>query len=676
MEFSNKQKLAIKHDGSDLIVSASAGAGKTATLIEYIYQKIANDKDGEKVSISEILAMTFTDAAAQSMKKKLFKRINDEIEAGNNDPHIKKQAELLPSADICTIDSFCTNILNQYCYVIGWDPARPKSVLDKNTVAKIKNDVAHKLVVEELKKDNKLLFDFVAAYSNNGNNTNNFERMLVEISDKIEKFADKNKWYQIVLNYYHNNDFTKMDDANKKMFFAGAINACDSIIKSQQIYLDLVKDKTFAYDPYDARDRIKNVINKYEDIKNDLINEDHSVFHRIADLEIILSNAKLFIYPSSKDGFSKQEVDDLKVLINEDRKKYEIVCEKQSVDAYKKLQKYALEYKDFSNQQNDLKDKVILLIDLLKEYQNRVDIAKNELNGIDFVDMEKASIEILKKDKSIADRLRNKYKYILVDEYQDSNDIQEELIQLICRKDPGNVFRVGDVKQSIYGFRSAKPSLMRNIMKNATKDEKIVFENNYRSSDFIIQFNNLLYKTIMNIDGYNDTYTDENDTAFAGTDEQKVNKEKCEICLIEYNKEFSDVELRLNKSFYVVNKIKQMREDSIRKKEELKDKWESLNENSQKKYFYDNGIYPDWKDYVILVKNHDHKKILQEAFESLGVPTFFIINKGYYDDSAVITVMSWLKWIANIDDEIAMYSVLSSPYYEWSNDDIVSNTLN
>ncbi|MBR3226984.1 MAG: UvrD-helicase domain-containing protein, partial [Erysipelotrichaceae bacterium] len=253
------------------------------------------------------------------------------------------------------------------------------------------------------------------------------------------------------------------------------------------------------------------------------------------------------------------------------------------------------------------------------------------------------------------------------------NDIQETLVRLICRKDPGNVFRVGDIKQSIYGFRSAKPSLMKEILKNAEKDEKIVFHENFRSSDIIIRFNNIIYSTLMNIEGFSDTFSDEIDKASTILENKKANREKCEIHLLDLSVEGEKRpvrEDRIDEAYYIVDRIRKMREVSQKRKEETKDEWSGLDEKKQKEWLYDHGIYADWKDYVILVRNHDHKTVMENAFRALDVPMFYIINKGYYDDVAVQTVISWLKWLNRIDDEIAMFSVLTSPFYEFSNNDL------
>ena len=672
LSFTNNQKTAIEHDGSDIVVSASAGAGKTAVLIEYIFRKVALDKN---VSISDILAMTFTDAAAQSMKKKLFQRMNqslteEEIKKGYDEEHLKKQAELLPSADICTIDSFCTNLLNQYCYVIGWDPNRPKTVLDKNTVDQLKKDVAHKLVIEKLKNNDKTLYDMVSAYSSNGNNTNVFENLLVEVGDSLDKYVDEEAWYKIVEEYYSKDTIENLDEKYIERFYSKISQTSKVVANDLTSYLDEIKYMDMSVEKIDVKGYISNLIEQYSNIENLANKKDNDAIEAISNLEKISTAATLF------GGKNKNDSIETEALKNEHKEIYESYLKFLS-KKLTALKEYAVQYRDFSNQNKDLQPKIKIFLELLKEYRKQVDERKAELNGIDFVDMEKAAIQIL-KNKDIAERLRKKYKYILIDEYQDSNDIQEALVQLICRKDKGNVFRVGDVKQSIYGFRSAKPELMRSIVRNAKKDEMVVFEDNFRSSDIIVQFNNILYKTIMNIPGFNDTYTDGIDVAKAGSNKQHICKEKCEVYLLgskDEESESRDKEKYIDQSHFIVSKIKKMREESIKKKEELKNEWKDLDKGELKQYFYDHGIYADWKDYVILVRNHDYKKIMQNAFDAYEVPVFFITNKGYYDDVAVQTVISWLKWISNIDDTIAMYSVLTSPFYEWSNNKMAENYL-
>ena len=695
MMFTKNQNIAINHDNSDLVVSASAGAGKTAVLIEYIFKKIALEKNNEKTYIDEILAMTFTDAAANSMKKRLFQRMNqklseEEIKEGYDEKHLKAQAKLLPSADICTIDAFCTNILNQYCYILGWDPNRPKTVLDNNTIAKLKADAAHEVVLNNILND-KEIYDFISSYSDNGNHTIKFENILVGIGNNLDKFDDDKSWINKVKEYYSNKDFDKLDENNKHIFYFSIEKHLQNIINTLNDYLDVLNIQRCDF----AKEKIDLLLNNYNDVINKIRKSDKSVFELFSSLELITA-AKIFDL-KNKD-FAKEEVYQL-------RDQYSIYYKKIK-KSYDKLEEYKLLYESFTLQNTLLEPRIDILLKLIEEYRVLVDKKKEELNGIDFVDMEKAAIKIL-ENKDIAERLRKKYKYILVDEYQDSNDIQEKLVQLICRKNPGNVFRVGDIKQSIYGFRSAKPELMRNIINNAAKDEKVVFEDNFRSSQIIVEFNNCLYKTIMNIPGYSDTYTDENDVAKAGSYNQTISKEKVELHLLDMLDENDQIkkigDARFDESYYVANKIIEMRNNSLKKEEEIRNKWNSFNikekesfikdnnlqinnelinskwdelpNNIRQKYNHNNGIFSNWKDYVVLVRNHDFKRILEYAFDALKVPKFFITNKGYYDDVAVQSVLSWLKWLANKDDEIAMFAVLTSPYYEWNNEKMADFVL-
>ncbi|MBR3228180.1 MAG: UvrD-helicase domain-containing protein, partial [Erysipelotrichaceae bacterium] len=246
LKFTADQTRAYTHDGKDLIVAASAGAGKTAVLIEYIFNKVGKERNGEKTSISDILAMTFTEAAASSMKKKLFERMNEElseeeINDGYDGEWLKKEAELLPSADICTIDSFCTNILSQYCYVIGWDPERPKTILDANTVAELKREVAHEIVVEYCKR-NELFYELSAFYSNNGNHTGNIENLLISVSDEIDRYADEEKWYRTVADHYEAKTFDELSQENKDIFFMTVKENLELMKDTLEEYLKLISN--------------------------------------------------------------------------------------------------------------------------------------------------------------------------------------------------------------------------------------------------------------------------------------------------------------------------------------------------------------------------------------------------------------------------------------------------
>ena len=149
------------------------------------------------------------------------------------------------------------------------------------------------------------------------------------------------------------------------------------------------------------------------------------------------------------------------------------------------------------------------LIEICKDYRQAFQAAKEKAQGIDFDDMEHYALEILRcNDFEVANRLREQYHEIMVDEFQDSNAVQDSMVQLICRKN--NVFRVGDVKQSIYGFRHARPELMKGLMQHQSEYDKVIcLNNNYRSKYSIVQFNNELFERLMNVDGFDKGFGDE-----------------------------------------------------------------------------------------------------------------------------------------------------------------------
>ncbi|MBR3226925.1 MAG: UvrD-helicase domain-containing protein, partial [Erysipelotrichaceae bacterium] len=527
--------------------------------------------------------------------------------------------------------------LSQYCYVIVWDPERPKTKLDANTVAELKRDVAHEIVVEYCKR-NELFYEMSAFYSNNGDHTSNIENLLISVSDEIDRYADEEKWYKTVADHYAAKTFNELSQENKDIFFMTVKENLELMKDTLEEYLELISNDMHLGE---QQGKIKGQAELLKAILEYAEDRNGNVFTKFLSFDKPLSEAALFPAIRGKDLSPEQQ------YMKDSNDSYKAVYKpyaKTVKESFDTIKEYELLYRDFPKQNEALRERVALFIEVLREYRKTVNERKADLGGIDFVDMERAAIDIL-RHKDIADRLRKRYKYILIDEYQDTNDIQETLVRLICRKDPGNVFRVGDIKQSIYGFRSAKPSLMKEILKNAEDDEKIVFHENFRSSDIIIRFNNIIYSILMNIGGFSDTFSDEIDKASTILQNKKDNKEKCEIHLLDLSVEGEKRpvrEDRIDEAYYIVDRIRKMREISQKRKEETKDEWSGLDEKKQKEWLYDHGIYADWKDYVILVRKHDHKTVMENAFRALDVPMFYIINKGYYDDVAVQTVISWL----------------------------------
>lgn len=291
----------------------------------------------------------------------------------------------------------------------------------------------------------------------------------------------------------------------------------------------------------------------------------------------------------------------------------------------------------------DLASPLRILVEMCKDYLEEFANIKKEQACIDFDDMEHFALQILKaNDRQIAKQYQKLFDEIMVDEFQDSNDVQQELISLICRDN--NVFRVGDIKQSIYGFRHAKPKLMRDMITFAgDQDEVLYLSHNYRSKKTIVDFNNALFKELMNLTEFSCSYAKEDDVK-TGIPQQEEGNVAVQFHAIQPQalKEESDLILSNDewKASYIASQIIAIRKNQQR----------------------------NWKDFVVLVRSNAKKQDLRQAFDEYCIPYFIDVKTGFYQSAAVSTIVSHLYALMDPYDDLHFVAVMTSPMYQISMD--------
>ena len=619
MELTQRQALAIDQFGNDLTVSASAGAGKTRVLIERITKEILSGK----IDIDRILAMTFTSAAAEEMKKRLHQSLVKASKEFPNDQRIKDQLLLLPAADVSTIDSFCLKIIQNYSYLLGWDPSRYCKVLDQNTLKVYKKEAALNTIKTHL--DDSLMKQLSEKYESDLINFSTLTELIIKLDEFMSIQADREVWVKNTLAYYQPvTSLDKLPDDFKRYYFSYYLNLIKDLVVTINAFL--------AYVSSGEKPELLN--NLYQPVTDELsLASKALVDNDYHQLTLIMKVIKIGRDPGKK-----------KVLgISEDT----------TYDAYKKTIKSLLdECQNIPDQQaaiNSLaqqKDTVAYLIKLADQYHEEFKKLKELNNGIDFADMEEAALELVKLPFVKAE-LSQHYQTILVDEYQDSNNIQETLIKAICNH---NVFRVGDTKQSIYGFRNAKPELMQKLLDHPSEENQVItLDKNFRSTKTIIEFNNYLYQKLMSLEGFEGRFSND-DIVNYGVEAQKENNTPIELEGFEYEatKGMNKETRLINECSFILNKIQELKKSSD---------------------------LDHWKDYVILVRNNNIKSILEPLFKQAKIPYFFVSPAGYFIDNAVSTILSWLRLLADHNDDLSLIGILRSAYYSFNDEQLAKLKL-
>lgn len=591
MDFSIPQKKAIDIRNTNVIVSASAGSGKTAVLVERLCQLVLKDH----ISIDSILAMTFTKDAAAEMKARLLSK----LKAQPKTDYILQQMALLETASISTIDSFCLSIVQNYYYKIPISYTMSKQTASSaQTRISFENAYKHAIQDLDLNSYTKLKMYFHSFGKTEEDIQKYIEDILAIINSKSEE--DAKAWMENIQESYTYLNPKIMEYALK--YFHNHCLAMTGI-------LDEVIDQISKPEDYEIkREYLSKCLNttSYSDFKS--------------QFELYLKNTI---------GFKK-------TIDKVDYSKYQTSFKEHETRIVENLFDEAFYLKDIKNHKN--------LVDTLFELTNKVklyfQLEKKKMEVIDFNDMEHFAYQLL-QDPMIKEEMYNKYQMILVDEFQDTNELQEKIIASFCHEN--NVFRVGDIKQSIYGFRQANPKIMQAWMgKEDDNNTPLLLQENYRSNASVIQFNNDFYSKIMNNELLGEQF-EEIDIANVGTKGQMESPQ--------YPVRF----------LYTEYKDEEGNKATI-KKNHNENRFDLIAQDIIEKH---NAGMP-YKSMCVLTRNHAPQEKLKAVFEAYNIPAMITIDHGFFTNPAIQIVISTLKALEDLTDDISLCSSLMSPLFNVS----------
>jgi ATP-dependent helicase/nuclease subunit A len=473
IKWTDPQQRAIDARGSDILVSASAGTGKTAVLSQRCLTILTDPKS--PADLTSLLVITFTDAAAEQMKAQIAQKIQDRI-AGSSTPHLRRQNLLLPAADICTIHAFCKRVITQNFHLLDIDPTFRIMDPDQQTLLKleilestVQNAWADPALVPAL---NKLFYR---------KNLKTLSDSIIRISEFLDCVISRNDWYQRAM---HLADITAAQVSQlrsaQKNIILDKLDQC-----RQQLEYTVLLDQKLAAGAYLAEQihdqLLPPVIKCVELMKKD----------RLTDCADLIRNSMLKKFRGRPKEMPKKNADLIKAPAASAKK------------IFKSLTTLALINPDYENIVAPLAPlQTKVLLQLVQRFDRRYTEQKRLLNCLDFADLEHLMFKLLDENETVAESLRKKFEYIFVDEFQDINKVQAGIIKKISRDN--NVFVVGDVKQSIYGFRQASPEIFLQQLNNAAdtsatgqKSLRVDLTDNFRSRKDILDFANTVFGRIM-----------------------------------------------------------------------------------------------------------------------------------------------------------------------------------
>ena len=438
--WTKEQSLAINEEGSNIIVSAGAGSGKTAVLSERVIRKL---KGG--VHINELLLLTFTKAAAAEMKQRIRKKISKEKD-------LLSELDMIDASYITTFDSFALSIVKKYNYLLNISPN--VNIIDEAVITIKKEEIMNEIFENKYLIEDKLFLHLIDDFC--VKDDKNIQKEILAISNKLDMLPNKKEY---LFNYIKTN-FT-----------------LEKIEKDVNKYVDLIKKE---------RDKIEGICNELSSyFDSDYMNNLYETLDK-------LLNANT--YDEIKDSLNVSIPKIPKGTSDEGKK----VKEKLS-DVIKNLGKICV-YENVEYIKNTIlltKDYIRAIIDIILEFDDKVNKFKFDNDAYEFNDIALLSIKLVREFPEVREEVKNSFNEIMIDEYQDTNDLQEEFISYISNN---NVYMVGDIKQSIYRFRNANPNIFKNKYDNYSVNNggiKIDLNKNFRSRREVLDNVNLMFNLIM-----------------------------------------------------------------------------------------------------------------------------------------------------------------------------------
>ena len=642
--WTGQQKRAIELHNSNILVSAAAGSGKTAVLVERIIQMLTRTPN--PVDVERLVIVTFTNAAAAEMRERISNALEELIENNPSDRYLQRQLAMLHIAQITTIDSFCLNILRNNYMNINLDPGF--RIADAGELELLKADVMEEMLEKCYAEGDDDFYALVDAYSGKKSDIE-IENLIKNICDYARSYPWPDEWLDLCEKTGRVKTVGEFDNTMPVKYLYDYVMR---YLKSSQIKFRHLLD--ICNEPAGPDMYIDNIQDDLEKMDMMLCCTTFSEWAEVA-------SKVTFTDLSRKKGTGTDT--DLKELVKLSRTQYR--------DTFRKIcsKLCGCSIEEYLEQSEQNGAPVEMLIKLARRYMHEVDDAKREKNLIDFNDMEHMALKLLvdKADGEIvytrlADELSEYYEEILVDEYQDSNLLQEQILTAVSRSrksdEENNMFMVGDVKQSIYKFRLARPDLFiekYDSYPDKADCEMIELHKNFRSRPEVLESVNVVFKDIMQKECGGIEYTD-NVRLNPGLEFEKTDKE--------YKGQYDNRTLikLIDTSDLTGNGENTPREcegrEIARIIRELTDE-----DNGMKVMDSGSGIYRTarYSDIVVLTRSVDGwADVFANELMNQGIPAMAQSSSGYYDTFEIEQVLNVLAVIDNPLQDIPLTAVLTS----------------
>ena len=634
VKWTTDQQHAIECCKGSVLVSAAAGSGKTTVLVERVIRRLTDEDN--PCSAEDLLIVTFTRAATAQMREKIGAAILKRLSEDPTDRHLRRQYMLLPFAKICTIDSFCNDLVRENFHALGISP--DYSLLDNETAVIMKNDVCEAMLERAYEEDSDGSFSELSDMMSSGSSDEDFAKLIIKMYDISTAYPFPDLWLDSLIEEY------SQPDINKSCW-GGIIKkyVCDMLdycVSSSNDMMTAMESDPIVADAYGAA--VQSDINMYAELR-EKVNRD---WDEALEAFNTVKYMGLGRVPKGYESETKNAV---------------MTARKKLKDLLKKVPNImCVSSGEHSEDVRLMRGPVTKLIELVKQFGREYSAEKDKMNSADFSDILHRALNLLAvSDGSggyiktdLARELSSHYVEILVDEYQDINEAQDMIFRAISA-DENNLFTVGDVKQSIYRFRQAMPEifLRRRSTTHSFESGKyplgITLGSNFRSRVGVTSCVNYIFRQLMSTEAGELEY-DDSEALNAAAKYPERDTPDCELHVVTDKGNRADtLEAQAR---YVARYI----DRTVREGKTLVTKGGALRPAS-------------YGDFCILLRTAKNvSSVYANALSERGIPVFSPETGGFFEAAEISFILSLLRVLDNPVQDIPLAAVMLSPLFGFS----------
>ena len=629
VKWTSEQQKVIDLRNRNILVSAAAGSGKTAVLVERIIRRLT--EDDTPTDVDRLLIVTFTEAAAAEMKERIGAAIEKKLEERPGDIRLERQATLIHSAQITTIHSFCLAVIRDHFHVIGIDPGF--RIAEEGELKLLKQDVLEELLEECYAEAKEEFLDFTERFGS-GKSDKKIEEIILKMYEYSRSYPRPDRWLDQCVKAYESEDLEVRAEERVRMRAADIERVLERGLKICE-----EPDGPYMY--------------------GNMLDSD------LEELERLQRAENFDAMYSAAAGFKWKRLSSRKDdTVSPDKKEKVKKLREQAKSLLKGMQEDYF-YAPREVWQQDMQDalpSVVTLTELVKRFAHMLDEKKRLRNMIDFNDMEQFALAILTEEKdgelvpsAVAGEYQDRFDEVMIDEYQDSNLVQETILTSVSRVSRGeyNIFMVGDVKQSIYSFRLSRPELfMEKYNTYSLKDsvtQRIDLHKNFRSREEVLDSVNDIFRQIMKKELGGIEY-DDSAALYPGAEFPPLPSGKEDFCkseLLLLDKEDTRGEdERQAEARMIARRIRELIRDGVVLDKETRE--------------YRRVQY---RDIVILTRSiRGWAEVFSSVLGEEGIPAYSVSREGYFETYEVSVLLDYLKILDNARQDLPLAAVLTSVF--------------